>query len=481
MNLQKNRPFINGKWKKPTKSKKFNVENPADPGKQTSVMDCGVEECKNAVDAAHGALSAWSSKSASERGDILKKWYELILENREELAAIMTEEQGKPLAEAKGEIVYGASFVKWFAEEAVRAYGETIPAPASASRFITIRQPVGVVAAITPWNFPSAMITRKAAPALAAGCTIVIKPSEETPMSALGLAALAEKAGMPPGVFNVITISDPAVFSEIIFSDDRVRKLSFTGSTQVGKKLMKDASQSIKKVSLELGGNAPFIVFEDADLKRAVSGLMMAKFRNCGQACTAANRIYIHSDIYDDFMKLFKDKVKNLKVGPGTQSGVNLGPLINQKAVNKVRQLLKDAVDKGARVTVGGEVMEKESLFFHPTILENCTEKMSVFKEEIFGPVAAIYRFDDSDQVIASANRTPYGLASYFYSADVARCWLAAEALESGMVGINSGFISDASAPFGGIKESGIGREGSRYGLDEYLEIKYMSFGGIKR
>nr|MBS0037161.1 NAD-dependent succinate-semialdehyde dehydrogenase [Saprospiraceae bacterium] len=480
MNLQKNRPFINGKWVNPTKGKKFNVDNPADPGEQTLVMDCGVEECKNAVDAAHNALPAWSSKSATERGEILKKWYELILENQDKLAAIMTEEQGKPLAEAKGEIVYGASFVKWFAEEAVRAYGETIPAPASASRFITIRQPVGVVAAITPWNFPSAMITRKAAPALAAGCTIVIKPSEETPMSALGLAALAEKAGMPPGVFNVITISDPTVFSEVIFSDDRVRKLSFTGSTQVGKRLMEAASQSIKKISLELGGNAPFIVFEDADLKRAVSGLMMAKFRNCGQACTAANRIYIHSDIYDDFMKLFKEKVKNLKVGPGTQSGVNLGPLINQKAVKKVRQLLKDAVDKGARVTLGGKEMEKDSLFFQPTILENCTEEMNVFKEEIFGPVAAIYRFDDYDKIMASANRTPYGLASYFYSADVARCWLAAEALESGMVGINSGFISDASAPFGGIKESGIGREGSRYGLDEYLEIKYMSFGGIK-
>lgn len=477
MKLLRNSPFIDGNWNNYTSQTTFEVVNPADSSIVAKVVDCGEKEVSLAVDAAHSALGNWKGRTSYERADLLRKWYDLIMEHRHQLGELMTLEQGKPLGEAIGEIQYAASFVRWFSEEAIRTYGETIPAPAPQSRFVTIRQPVGVVAGITPWNFPSAMITRKAAPALAAGCTFVAKPAEDTPLSALALAVLAEEAGIPKGVFNVVPLSNPELFSKVIFSDDRLRKISFTGSTQVGKILMKAASSSVKKVSLELGGNAPFIVFEDADIQKAVKGLMTAKFRNAGQACIAANRIYVHESIKEEFVSALAEKIKALKVGSGMDKDTQIGPLINDEAREKVENLMNDAIEKGAVKICGGS---SKGLFFKPALLDQCTEKMQLFSNEIFGPLAAVYSFSTYEEVIQSANNTPFGLAAYVYSQNVARCWRSSEDLEYGMVGINSGFISDASAPFGGIKQSGIGREGSKYGIDEYLEIKYMSFGGIK-
>ncbi|TVQ46677.1 MAG: NAD-dependent succinate-semialdehyde dehydrogenase [Saprospirales bacterium] len=477
--LLKNQAFINGKWIAASDHSTFEVINPANGEIIERVSDCAEAEVKMAIDAAWNAWQSWKNRTAYDRCNLLRKWFELIGKNKMELADIMTREQGKPLHEAEGEIQYAASFVEWFAAEGLRTYGETIPAPASKSRFVTIRQPVGVVAAITPWNFPSAMITRKVAPALAAGCTVIVKPSEETPFSALALAALAEKAGIPSGVLNVVTTKNAPLFSDIIFSNKRVRKISFTGSTPVGKKLMKAASDSIKKISLELGGNAPFIVFEDAHIKQAVKGVRTAKFRNNGQACIAANRIFVHETIYEKFASELVGRVEKMRIGGGTEKGVELGPMINEGACNKLDRLIADAVKKGANILNSNANNEKSGLFYPPVVLGNCSEKMDIFHEEIFGPVAALYVFKDFDEVIKMANNTNHGLAAYLYSQDVARCWTAAEQLEYGMTGINSGFISDASTPFGGIKESGIGREGSRYGIDEYLEIKYMSFGGI--
>jgi len=477
--LLKNQAYINGKWINASNNATFEVFNPTNGEVISRVSDCTEKEIKLAVDAAWDAWKGWKNRTAYDRCHLLKKWNELILDHRMELAEIMTMEQGKPLHEAEGEIQYAASFVEWFAAEGLRAYGETIPAPAPKSRFVTIRQSVGVVAAITPWNFPSAMITRKLAPALAAGCTVIVKPSEETPLSALALAALAEKAGIPNGVINVVTTNNAPLFSQHIFPDERVRKISFTGSTAVGKKLMKAASDTVKKISLELGGNAPFIVFEDAHIQQAVKGLRTAKFRNAGQACIAANRIFVHESIYEEFSSQLVNRVDKMRVGGGTEKGVEMGPLINQRACEKLDRLIADALEKGATLLNSFTGAEKKGLFYPPVVLGNCSEDMDIFHEEIFGPVAALYSFKEFDEVIHLANNTRHGLAAYLYSNDVARCWTAAEQLEYGMTGINSGFISDASAPFGGIKESGMGREGSRYGLDEYLEIKYMSFGGI--
>ncbi len=468
-------------WESSDEQDALEVTNPANQQLIAKIKNFGYRDCKSSIDRAHAALASWRDRTAYDRSRLMKKWFSLVKERRNDLAMIMTMEQGKPLSEAKGEITYSSSFIRWFAEEGIRAYGETIPAPAASSRFVTIRQSVGVVAAITPWNFPSAMITRKLAPALAAGCTVVVKPSEETPLSALALASLAEEAGIPKGVVNVVTPTDPEEFSKAVFEDSEVRKISFTGSIPVGKKLMAAAAKTVKKISLELGGNAPFIVFEDADIKRAVSGLMTAKFRNNGQACIAANRIFLHESIYGEFMELFEKKVRELKVGPGMESQSDLGPLINKAACKKASEMVEEALEKGARLRYRGQQEADGSLFYPPVILENCTEEMRVFKEEIFGPVAAVSSFKDGRRVIEQANDTQSGLAAYFYSRDISRCWICAEELEYGMVGVNSGFISDASAPFGGIKESGIGREGSRYGLEEYMEIKYMSFGGIKK
>lgn len=477
--LLKNKSYINGKWTEALDKSSFEVLNPFNGEVITSVSDCSKKDIQSAVSAAWNAWKSWKNRTAQDRCQLIRRWYELILENTSELANIMTLEQGKSLQEAEGEIKYAASFAEWFAAEGVRSYGETIPAPSPKSRFVTIRQPVGVVAAITPWNFPSAMITRKVAPALAAGCTVIVKPSEETPLSALALAALAEKAGIPKGVINVITTSNAPLFSEVIFSDERVRKISFTGSTAVGKKLMEAAAQTVKNISLELGGNAPFIVFEDANIRQAVKGLMTSKFRNNGQACIAANRVFVHESVYEEFSRELVNKVEKLKIGSGLDKGVDLGPMINENACKKLDQMISDAKEKGAKILNSFSNSDKNGLFYPPLVLGNCSDKMRIFHEEIFGPVAALYSFRDFDEVMNSANNTKYGLAAYLYSNDVARCWTASEQLEYGMTGINSGFISDASAPFGGIKESGIGREGSRYGIDEYLEIKYMSFGGI--
>jgi succinate-semialdehyde dehydrogenase / glutarate-semialdehyde dehydrogenase len=475
MELLRDKMYIGEKWRAGASGKTIPVWNPATGELIKEISDAETSDIEEAVDRAHRAFGAWSSKTAAQRCSLLRKWHRRIMANRDRLAEIMTMEQGKPLAEAKGEISYAASFVRWFSEEGVRAYGETIPAPSAKARFVTIRQPIGVAALITPWNFPAAMIARKVAPALAAGCTTVIKPSEETPFSALALAALAEEAGIPSGVINVVTVKDPQKFSDVIFSDQRVRKISFTGSIPVGKKLMEMAAPQLKKLSLELGGNAPFVVFDDADIDSALRGLMTAKFRNGGQACIAANRVYLHEDIYETFSTRLIAAVGKLKIGKGLNPETDIGPLINRKAVGKIQRLMEDAVGKGARLVAGGKVVNER--WFEPTVLTDCNEDMEIFREEIFGPLVALYKFKNEDEVVQSANNTPAGLAGYFYSGDVNRCWRVGERLQCGMVGVNSGFISDASAPFGGVKESGIGREGSRYGLEEYMEIKYLSFG----
>ena len=444
-----------------------------------AVPDLSRAEAKSAIEAANAAWPSWRDKTAKERGAVMRKWFELILANQEDLAALMTAEQGKPLAEARGEVVYGASFVEWFAEEAKRVYGDTIPTFANNKRIVVIKQPIGVVAAITPWNFPMAMITRKVAPAIAVGCTVVIKPAEDTPLSALALAVLAERAGMPKGVLNIVTTADPAEIGAELTSNPLVRKVSFTGSTEVGKLLMAQSATTVKKVSLELGGNAPFIVFDDADLDAAVQGALASKYRNAGQTCVCANRLLVQDGVYDAFAAKLAEAVKTFKVGPGLSGDSNQGPLINEQAVEKVERHIADALAKGAQLALGGKRHALGGTFFEPTILTGVTRDMLCAREETFGPVAPLFRFHSEDEAVAFANDTEFGLAAYFYTRDIGRCWRVAEKLEYGIVGINEGIISTEVAPFGGVKESGIGREGSKYGIDDFVESKYLCLGGL--
>ncbi|WP_374345679.1 NAD-dependent succinate-semialdehyde dehydrogenase [Phenylobacterium sp.] len=457
-------------------SQTFQVTNPANRAVLASLPDMGAAETRAAIDAAHAAFPAWAARTAKDRGAILRRWSDLILEHTERLAALMTAEQGKPLAEARGEVAYGASFIDWFADEAKRAYGHAIPTPDPKKRLMSVKQPIGVCAAIAPWNFPIAMITRKVGPALAAGCTVVVKPAAETPLCALAIAELATEAGVPEGVLNIVTGTDASAIGAVLCEDSRVRKLSFTGSTPVGKLLYGQCAGTVKKLSLELGGNAPFIVFDDADLEAAVDGAMASKYRNAGQTCVCANRLIVQSGIHDAFVARLAEKAAALKVGAGDQPGVQIGPLITAKAVAKVEGLLTEAVAGGAKVVTGGTA---EGQFFTPTVLTGATADMRIFQEEIFGPVAPVVRFETEAEAIALANATPYGLAAYFYSRDMGRCWRVAEAIEAGMVGINEGLISTEVAPFGGVKESGLGREGGSEGLEEYFETKYLCFGGV--
>jgi succinate-semialdehyde dehydrogenase/glutarate-semialdehyde dehydrogenase len=472
--LLRDQAYIDGAWVDATTT--FPVSDPASGEVLARVPELGATETRRAIEAANTAWPAWRELTAKQRASIMRKWFDLILANADDLALLMTREQGKPLAEAKGEVVYGASFVEWFAEEGKRIYGDVIPSPAADRRLVVLKQPIGVCAAITPWNFPNAMITRKVAPALAAGCTVVIKPAEQTPLSALALAELAQRAGFPPGVFNVVTGSAAAapVIGAELTSNPIVRKLSFTGSTEVGRLLMAQCAPTVKKVSLELGGNAPFIVFDDADLDAAVEGAMASKYRNAGQTCVCANRLLVQDGIYDAFAARLAEKVRDLKVGAGVEPGVTQGPLIDEAALAKVEALVADALAKGARVLTGGQRHERGGTFYQPTVLANVSADMRCAREEIFGPVAPLFRFKTEAEAIALANATEYGLAGYFFARDVGRVWRVAEALEYGIVGVNTGIISNEVAPFGGVKQSGIGREGSRYGIDDYLEIKYV-------
>jgi len=478
-NLFRESAFVKGEWVGASSGKRVSVRNPADGEHLGHVPDMDESDAQRGVDAAVLAFPGWRDRTAGDRASLLKRWHELILLNLEDLALLMTLEQGKPLSESRGEIAYAASFVEWFAEEARRAYGDVIPSHARDKRILALKQPVGVVVAITPWNFPSAMITRKVAPALAVGCTVLVKPSELTPLSALALAYLAHEAGFPPGVFNVLTTSQPESFAGAIMGRPEVRKISFTGSTAVGKILMRQASNSVKRVSLELGGNAPFIVFDDADLEKAVAGAIASKYRNAGQTCVCANRIFVQDGIYDQFMAGYTEAVSRLTVGPGQDQTSDIGPLINQAAVEKVESLLTEARAGGALIVAGGQRHPLGGTFFEPTIVSHLTDSMAISKTEIFGPVSSIYRFSDEKEVIQRANNTPFGLAAYFYTNDLARSWRVSEQLEYGIVGINTGLISTPVAPFGGVKESGLGREGSSYGLDEYLETKYVCIGEV--
>lgn len=471
--------YIDGRWVSAASGKRLAVCNPATGEHIADVPDMGVDEANAAVEAADRAFVDWKKTTAKSRAQLLRRWFELIMENREVLAQLMTAEQGKPLAEARGEVAYGASFVEWFSEEAKRAYGEHIPSPSPTSRIVTIRQPVGVVAAITPWNFPVAMITRKISPALAAGCTVVVKPAEDTPLCALALAELAEQAGFPAGVINIITTADPVAVGDTLTSHPLVRKVSFTGSTPVGKHILHQAADTVKKVSLELGGNAPFIVFEDADLEAAVNGVMISKYRNAGQTCVCTNRVYVQRGVLELFVERFTQAIGELKIGAGDREGVGVGPLINKRAIDRVEQVVNTAIDEGAQLILGGRKSEVGELFYQPTLLTGVDESMAIANQELFGPISTLFVFDDEDEVIRRANATPFGLAAYFYSRDIGRCWRVAEGLEYGMVGINEGIISNEVAPFGGVKESGIGREGSSHGIDDYLEIKYLCMGGI--
>ncbi len=473
-NLLRQQCYVNGQWVGGEAD--FPVRNPANGAELARVPRLGAAETRAAIAAADAAWPEWRSRTAKERAAVLSRWFELMNQHADDLALLMTSEQGKPLAEAKGEVLYAASFVEWFAEEGKRAYGETIPAVAADKRMLVIKQPIGVCAAITPWNFPAAMITRKVAPALAAGCTVVVKPAEQTPLTALALAELAHRAGFPAGVFNVIT-GDPVAIGGELTSNPTVRKLSFTGSTEVGRLLMGQCAPSIKKLSLELGGNAPFIVFDDADLDAAVEGAMISKYRNTGQTCVCANRLLVQDGIYEAFAAKLAAKVATLKVGEGTEAGVTQGPLIDADALDKVEAHIADAVAHGARVLAGGRRHEKGGTFFQPTVLADVTPQMRVAREETFGPVAPLFRFKTEEEAIALANATEFGLASYFYSRDIGRIFRVGEALEYGMVGVNTGLISNEVAPFGGIKQSGLGREGSKYGLEEYLEVKYLCLG----
>jgi succinate-semialdehyde dehydrogenase/glutarate-semialdehyde dehydrogenase len=469
--------LIDGEWV--TSAKTFPVTDPATGAEVATVSDLGAKETKRAIDAAARALPAWSAKTAKERAAILRRWFDLVTAETESLAQLMTTEQGKPLAEARAEVGYGASFIEWFAEEGKRAYGRTIPTTVASKRYLTIKQPIGVVAAIAPWNFPIAMITRKVAPALAAGCTIVVKPAEETPLCALAIAKLAQDAGLPPGVLNIVTTSDAPAVGKVLCEDGRVRKLSFTGSTEVGKILYRQCADTVKKLTLELGGNAPLLVFDDADLDQAVAGAMASKYRNAGQTCVCANRILVQSGIYDRFAAALVEAVKKLHVGPGMETGTNVGPLINGAAIAKVESLVGDAVKKGAKVLTGGAPDKAGPLFYRPSVVGGVTPDMEIVREEIFGPVAALVRFDTEADAIRLANDTPFGLAAYLFSQNLSRAWRVAEKLDAGMVGVNEGIFSNEVVPFGGVKESGLGREGAAEGLEEYLEIKYICLGAI--
>lgn len=477
--------FINGQWRDCVGKTRLRVTDPATGETFASVPDSGAADAQLAVAAAHAAFDNWRARSARERAQFLKRWHAAILANTEDLAKLISSEQGKPLAEARGEVVYGASYVEWFAEEAVRAYGDIIPEPVRGKKMMVTKEPVGVVAAITPWNFPLAMIARKIAPALAAGCTVVAKPAEDTPLTALALVKLAEEAGLPAGVLNIVTASRAQV-QEVVstwLTDSRVRKITFTGSTAVGKSLARDSAATLKKLSLELGGNAPFIVFEDADLDAAVQGLMVAKFRNGGQTCVSPNRIYVHDAVYDQFAQKLAARVEALRVGPADRDDSQIGPMINARAVEKIEQHVQDAVARGAKVLTGGRRLSNDVAngpnYFAPTVLGDANAQMALANEETFGPVVPLFRFHDEDEVVHLANDTPFGLAAYFYSRDIARVWRVADRLETGIVGINEGALAAEAAPFGGIKESGYGREGSRYGMDDYMHMKYLCQGGI--
>ncbi|MEE8515173.1 MAG: NADP-dependent succinate-semialdehyde dehydrogenase [Alphaproteobacteria bacterium] len=470
--------YVDGAWIDAADGDSFEVTNPADNSIIGTVPRLGQDQTRGAIEAANRAYPAWRAKTAKERAAIMRTWYELIIENADDLALIMTTEQGKPLAESKGEVVYSGAFVEWFGEEAKRVYGDTIPENAPGRRIIVIKEPIGVVASITPWNFPSAMITRKVAPALAAGCTVVARPASQTPYSAFALAELGDRAGLPKGTFNVITGS-AAVQGAELTSNPIVRKVSFTGSTEVGKLLMEQCAGTVKKMSLELGGNAPFIVFDDADLDAAVAGAIASKYRNTGQTCVCANRLLIQDSVYDAFTAKLTAAVEALKVGNGIEAGVQQGPLIDMRAVEKVEEHISDAVAKGAQVVTGGKRHALGGTFFEPTVLSGVTTEMMVSREETFGPMAPLFRFNTEEEAIQMANDTEFGLAAYFFARDVGRCWRVAEGLEYGIVGINEGIISTEVAPFGGMKESGIGREGSHYGIDEFVEIKYLCMGGL--
>jgi succinate-semialdehyde dehydrogenase/glutarate-semialdehyde dehydrogenase len=471
--------FIDGSWTAGDATGTFDVVNPSTGEVLATLPDMGAAETAVAIDAAYAAQPAWAALPAKDRSAVLRKWFNLMVANADELAAILTAEMGKPLAEARGEILYAAAYVEWYAEEAKRIYGETIPAGQTDKRMLVIKQPVGVVGTITPWNFPAAMIARKIAPALAVGCTVVSKPAEQTPLTAIALAVLAERAGIPAGVFNIVVgVDGPAIGRELC-GNEKVRKISFTGSTEVGRILMRQCSDQIKKVSLELGGNAPFIVFDDADLDAAVEGAIASKYRNAGQTCVCANRLYVQSNVYDEFASKLATKVKQLSVGDGFKPGVTIGPLIDEQGIAKVEEHVRDAVSKGATVMIGGNRIDGAGTFFTPTILTGVERGMTVAREETFGPVAPLFRFETVEDVIKQANDTEFGLAAYFFAGDMKKVWRVAEALEYGMVGINTGLMSSETAPFGGIKQSGLGREGSRHGADDYLELKYLCIGNL--
>ena len=476
--LLKTRAYIDGTWTDSDDGSTFSVKNPATGDTLAEVASCGAAETRRAIEVAERAMVEWRKRSAKERALVLRRWFNLMMDSQEDLAKILTAEQGKPLAEARGEIAYGASYIEWFSEEAKRIYGDTIPGPSDDKRIVVIKQPVGVVACITPWNFPNAMLTRKIAPALAAGCTVVCKPANATPLSAFAFVELAERAGVPPGVINIVC-GRTAEIGEALTSNPIIRKLTFTGSTPVGKQLMAACSETVKRTSMELGGNAPFIVFDDADLDAAVAGALVCKYRNAGQTCVCANRILVQDGIYDEFAARLAEEAQKFTLGDGSAEGVTMGPLINEGAANDVLEFIDDAVAKGASVVAGGARSSLGACFVEPTVLTNVDPDMRVFSEEIFGPVAPLFRFKTEQEAIAMANDTEFGLACYFYSRDIGRIWRVSEGLEYGIVGINEGIISNEMAPFGGVKESGQGREGSRYGLDDYLEIKYMCMGGI--
>ena len=475
--LIKNSSYIDGHWHQ--SDSVFSVINPANGKELTQVSNAGIDETKLAIEAAKASLKMWSAKSANERAILMRRWFNLIIDNQDELARILTLEQGKPLDESRGEVEYGASFIDWFAEEGKRVYGNTIPAPSGDKRIVVIKQAVGVVASITPWNFPNAMIARKAAAALSAGCTFVVRPATQTPLSALALAELAEQAGIPAGVFNVVVGEDARGMGEVLTQHPDVAKFTFTGSTKVGKMLISQCATSVKKVSMELGGNAPFIVFNDADLDAAVQGAIASKYRNAGQTCVCTNRIFVQKGIADQFIEKFTVAASQLTVGDGLKDGTQIGPMISSQAADDVQVLVDESVTAGAKVLLGGQRKKTDGTFYQPTILTNVTNTMAIAKNEIFGPVAPIITFDSEDEVIELANDTEYGLAAYFYARDIGLIWRVAERLEYGMVGINEGAISNAAAPFGGIKQSGNGREGSMYGLDDYLEVKYLCMGGL--
>ena len=470
--------YIDGEWVDADSKQTIEVTDPSSGGVIGTIPKMGATETRRAIEAAHTAFQSWKRTTAKERAAILRRWFDLMMANQEDLAILMTREQGKPIAESRGEVAYGASFIEWFAEEGKRVYGDTIPTPAAGRRILVLKQPVGVCGAITPWNFPNAMITRKCGPGLAAGCTMVVKPATFTPYSALALAELGERAGLPKGVFNVVTGGAREIGGELT-SNDLVRKITFTGSTEVGRLLMKQSADTVKKISMELGGHAPMIVFDDADIDAAVQGAMASKYRNSGQTCVCTNRIYVQEKIYDEFAEKFAAAVRELKVGPGMDEGVQQGPLIEPAAVDKAEAHVEDAKAKGAKIIAGGKRHALGGQFFEPTVLADCTKDMVITREETFGPVAPLYKFKDEAEVVAMANDTEFGLASYFYARDVGRVFRVAEDLEAGIVSVNEGIFSTEVAPFGGYKHSGVGREGSKYGIDDYLEIKYVNLGGI--